>query len=102
VAYLLFLLLLNLSPRVPQSPVDNGDKVAHFLMFLLLGLSGYSRWLYLLPLPFVEFLQRFIPGRTFSLLDFAANLIGFTFGVSLGWWHEGSYRRTALLDEGGD
>jgi VanZ family protein len=97
--YLLFLLLVNLSPRVPQSPVDNGDKIVHLLMFLLLGLIGYARWPYLLPLPFVEFLQWFIPGRTFSLLDLAANLIGFSVGVLLGWWYEGSHRGTPLFNQ---
>ncbi|NJF25236.1 VanZ family protein [Thermococcus sp. Bubb.Bath] len=102
VAYLLLLLLLNLSPWIPRSPVDNGDKIAHFLMFLLLGLIGSARWVYLLPLPFVEFLQILVPERTFSLLDFAANLIGFTSGVLLGWWHEGSHRKTPLLNRGGD
>ncbi|WP_232473559.1 VanZ family protein [Thermococcus profundus] len=96
--YLLFLFLANLSPRVPQSPLDNGDKIAHFSMFLLLGLIGYARWPYLLPLPFLEFLQRFIPGRTFSLLDLSANLIGFVVGVLLGWWYESSHRGTPLLD----
>ena len=91
-AYLVLLLLLNLSPMVPASPVENGDKVAHFAMFLLLGLLGSARWPYLLPVPFLtESLQLLVPGRTFSFLDMAANLIGFSAGVLLGWWHEGSH-----------
>ncbi|NJE05328.1 VanZ family protein [Thermococcus sp. M36] len=101
--YLVFLLLLNLFPRVPVSPVENGDKLVHLLMFFLLGLIGSGRWLYLLPLPFLtEFLQLLVPGRTFSFMDMAANLIGFLAGVLLGWWHEGHNEGTQVSNEGRD
>ncbi|WP_088853283.1 VanZ family protein [Thermococcus pacificus] len=102
-AYLALLLFLNLFPAVPTSPVENGDKLAHFLMFLLLGFIGFARWPCLLPVPFLtEPLQLFIPGRTFSLWDMAANLIGFSAGVVIGWWYEGSRGGASLLDRGRD
>ena len=84
--YVLLLLFLNLTPRVPSSPVANGDKLAHLVEFAALGFLGWCLWPYLLPLPFLlEFLQLFVPGRTFSFADMAANLIGFTLGLIAGW-----------------
>jgi len=101
--YLVFLLLLNLSPRVPTAPVENSDKLAHFAMFLLLGLLGSARWPYLLPVPFLtEPLQLFVPGRTFSFADMGANLIGFILGLIAGWWYEGRNEGAPLFHEGRD
>ncbi|ACJ16925.1 Hypothetical protein TON_1435 [Thermococcus onnurineus NA1] len=88
--YILLLIFLNLTPRIPSAPVENGDKLAHFAEFLILGFLGWPLWRYLTPLPFLlEFLQLFVPGRTFSPYDMAANLIGFALGVLFGWWYEG-------------
>ncbi|QDA32092.1 VanZ family protein [Thermococcus indicus] len=101
--YVLLLLFLNLTPRVPSSPVANGDKLVHLVEFASLGFFGWRWWAYLLPLPFLlEFLQLFVPGRTFSFADMGANLIGFTLGVIAGWWHEGSHEGTEVSNEGGD
>jgi len=99
--YVLLLLFLNLTPRVPSSSMANGDKLAHFAMFLLLGFIGFARWPYLLPIPFLtEPLQLFIPDRTFSLADMGANLIGFALGVLFGWLYEGRDEGAQLLNEG--
>ncbi|NJE60633.1 VanZ family protein [Thermococcus sp. 21S7] len=101
--YVLLLLFLNLTPRVPSSPVANGDKLAHLVEFAALGFLGWRLWPYLLPLPFLmEFLQLFVPGRTFSFADMAANLIGFTLGLIAGWLYEGSHEGTEVSNEGGD
>lgn len=103
VLYILLLFILNLSPRTPSAPVAHGDKVVHFLEFLTLGFLGWPAFLYLLPLPFLlEFLQLFVPGRTFSPYDMAANLIGFGFGVLLGWWYGGRHEGASLHNEGRD
>lgn len=101
--YVLLLLFLNLTPRVPSSPVTNGDKLVHLLEFSALGILGWCWWAYLLPLPFLlEFLQLFVPGRTFSFADMAANLIGFTLGLIAGWWYEGRDEGAPLFHEGRD
>ncbi|NJE11392.1 VanZ family protein [Thermococcus sp. MAR1] len=101
--YLLLLLFLNLTPRVPSSPVANGDKLAHLFEFAILGFLGWRLWTYMLPLPvLLEFLQLFVPGRTFSFADIGANLIGFTLGLIAGWLHEGSHEGTEVSNEGGD
>ncbi|WP_258083677.1 VanZ family protein [Thermococcus thermotolerans] len=101
--YILLLLFLNLTPRVPSSPVANGDKLVHLVEFVALGFFGWRLWAYLLPLPFLlEFLQLFVPGRTFSPADMAANLIGFALGVLFGWWYEGSHEGASLFHKGGD
>ncbi|CAD5245057.1 VanZ family protein [Thermococcus camini] len=101
--YLLLLLFLNLTPRVPSSPVANGDKLAHLFEFAILGFLGWRLWTYMLPLPvLLEFLQLFVPGRTFSFADMGANLIGFTLGLIAGWWYEGSHEGTEVSNEGGD
>ncbi|AIF70305.1 hypothetical protein PAP_09650 [Palaeococcus pacificus DY20341] len=89
--YVLLLFVLNLSPKVPTSPIPNGDKLVHFLEFALLGVLADGSAKYLLGLPFLlEFLQLFVPGRVFSTGDMMANLIGFTCGY-LAWrvWNEG-------------
>jgi len=101
--YVLFLLFLNLNPGVPSSPVANGDKLAHLMEFVALGFLGWRLWYYLLPLPFLmEFLQLFVPGRTFSFADMAANLIGFTLGLIAGWWYEGRDEGAPFFHEGRD
>ncbi|NJE29889.1 VanZ family protein [Thermococcus sp. 18S1] len=101
--YALLLLFLNLTPRVPSSPVANGDKLAHLVEFAALGFIGWRWWAYLLPLPFLlEFFQLFVPGRTFSFADIGANLIGFTLGLIAGWWYEGSHEGTEVSNEGRD
>ncbi|WP_048150576.1 VanZ family protein [Palaeococcus ferrophilus] len=90
-AYVILLFLLNLFPVVPASPVANGDKVVHLIEFLLLGVLGGRAWLVVFPI-LLEVLQLAVPGRTFSLHDMAANLIGFAVGYGI--WR--------VRNEGGD
>lgn len=89
--YMILLFLLNLSPVVPASPVSHGDKVVHFVEFLLLGVLGRRAWLLVFPI-LLETLQIAVPGRTFSPHDMAANLIGFAVGYVI--WR--------VRNEGGD
>ncbi|USS40012.1 VanZ family protein [Thermococcus aggregans] len=92
--YLLFLAYANLSPKVPSAGVVGGDKIAHFLEFLILGLITGNKLYVVFPVIF-ESLQLFIPGRSFSFMDMAANLIGFGVGYLVWrWWNEGSNGRT--------
>lgn len=99
--YLPLLFFLNIYPSPPGTSVEVGDKVAHFLEFAVLGVLSRRLWPYTAPLTvLLEVFQLFVPGRTFSPGDLAANLIGFAAGVLLGWWHEGSHRGTALFNEG--
>ena len=86
--YLLLLVILNLFPKVPSFPVSGGDKVVHLLEFLVLGFFASEKWPYFLVFPVVlEALQAVVPGRTFSLADMAANLMGFGAGVLWGWYY---------------
>ncbi|WP_087035748.1 VanZ family protein [Thermococcus litoralis] len=91
--YLIFLACANLSPKVPSAGIAGGDKIAHFLEFFVLGLISGSKFYMVFPV-ILEFMQVFIPGRSFSFMDMAANLIGFGAGYLLWrWWDEGSDRR---------
>lgn len=91
--YLIFLIYANLSPKVPSTGIAGGDKIAHFLEFLFLGLISGNKFYMVFPV-ILEFMQVFIPGRSFSFMDMAANLIGFGAGDLLWrWWDEGSDRR---------
>ncbi|WP_461864559.1 VanZ family protein [Thermococcus sp.] len=102
-AYLLLLLYLNLTPAVPSSPVSGGDKAVHFLEFAVLAFLGRERVMIFLPFPvLLELLQISIPGRTFSVWDMVANLIGFAAGALMGWWHEGPHEGASLFNKGRD
>ncbi|KUK16625.1 VanZ family protein [Thermococcus sp. 101 C5] len=91
--YLIFLACANLSPKVPSAGIAGGDKIAHFLEFFALGLMGEKTYM-VFPVVF-ESLQLFIPGRTFSFMDMAANLIGFGVGYLIWrWWNESGNGRT--------
>lgn len=99
-AYLLFLLYANLTPQVPTVPISGGDKIAHFLEFLILGILGYDKT-FLFALPIVlEYLQLFVPGRCFSYYDMVANLIGFGVGVIVWWWYESGKKGASLFHKG--
>ena len=76
--------------------------MVHILEFLVLGFLVSEKWLRFLPFPvLLELLQAFVPGRTFSLGDMAANLMGFGVGVLWGWY--GGLREGAKVpDEGRD
>ncbi|RLF77579.1 VanZ family protein [Thermococci archaeon] len=91
--YLIFLTYANLSPKVPSTGIEGGDKIAHFLEFFILGLISGNKLYIVFPVT-LEYLQVFIPGRSFSFMDMAANLIGFGIGYLVWrWWNEGSNRR---------
>ncbi len=68
-----------------------GDKSAHLLAFFVTGVTAAAARSPAVPALLlcgvaggVEVLQAFVPGRTASLLDFAASLIGVAAGVALG------------------
>lgn len=74
---------------------QHADKWAHFTMFALLGLLGLRSWLSLIPIAHVlgglallalttEWLQHYIPGRSASLSDLLADLVGLSLGL-LAW-----------------
>lgn len=75
-----------------QSLFMVGDKSAHLLAFFVTGVTATvaSRSPAVSALVLggvaggVEILQAFVPGRTASLLDFAASLAGVAAGVALG------------------
>jgi len=75
-----------------QSLLMVGDKTAHLLAFFVTGVTAAvaSRSPVVSALVLggvaggVEILQTLVPGRTASLLDFAASLAGVTAGVVLG------------------
>lgn len=83
-------------PESPPELFEQSDKALHLLAFGALALSsrlaflrapGWLLWGGLLALaPLLEWLQHYLqPGRQFSELDIAANLLG----VVLAWlgWH---------------
>lgn len=91
--YLIFLTYANLSPKVPSTGIEGGDKIAHFLEFFSLGLISGNKLYIVFPVIF-ESLQVSIPGRSFSFMDMATNLIGFGVGYLVWrWWNEGSNGR---------
>lgn len=66
----------------------------HFLEFFVLGLISGNKFYMVFPV-ILEFLQVFIPGRSFSFMDMAANLIGFGVGYLIWrWWNESGNGRT--------
>lgn len=95
---LFFLSSLSEVPGASRLPVD--DKVAHLLLFSILGLalawtrSGPPGPLRLSPGALIalgaaygasdELHQAFVPGRTPSLLDWGADIVGVTLGYTLG------------------
>ncbi|MDN2578987.1 VanZ family protein [Aquibium sp. ELW1220] len=68
------------------------DKVAHLLAFLVAGLTAslafrsliWSALALSVVAGGVEIMQIFVPGRTASILDFAASLAGVAGGLALG------------------
>ena len=75
------------SPAPMEATLLINDKLGHLLVFFILGMSGWLVWtrysgglhvfsflaVYGLA---IEVAQFFVPGRTFSLLDWAADLAG--------------------------
>jgi VanZ family protein len=84
---LLIVTWLMLSPSVGEGGIPINDKVAHALVFGLLALLAHASWpmrdfdrrFWIALLAYglaIEILQHFIPHRSFSLLDLAADGLG--------------------------
>lgn len=98
--YIILLFVLNLSPVVPSSPVSNGDKLIHFMEFLILGFMVRGDPKFLIFPILLETGQMFIPP---SLFDMGTNLIGFGFGYLVRWvWNESRDRGVPFFHEGRD
>ncbi len=100
-ADLLFILSGSLAPgpllnSVPLDIIPLGDKSVHFLAYALFALvpavaaartfavlisTGLMATLGLV----LEFGQKWVPGRSFDLADFAANVLGLIAGLSTGF-----------------
>ncbi len=101
VASVAIVIYLSLSPRL-EMPYDfsNADKVAHLLAYLWLATLSFFAFptpksaltgalcMVLLGIG-LEFLQVYVPGRSFSVADMAANGLG----VMLGIWMARSAKR---------
>ncbi len=87
----LAILVLTMLPTVAMEIVYATDKFAHFIAFFILSFLLWSA--YKLPQPFItsvfllggfglviELLQYYIPYRSFSLFDFAADVAGVVVG----------------------
>ena len=84
--------VLYLLPNAGPPGQANLDKVAHLIAFGSIGfaavLASARRWM---TVPFLtsfilamilEWLQSYVPGREYSLLDWAANLVGLGLGIA--------------------
>jgi len=81
------ILIITTDPAPPAATADVNDKLAHALSFLMLGLlaqqafprlrTDWSLYTWLLVYGLgIELIQFFIPERSFSLLDLAADAAG--------------------------
>ena len=92
-AYFLLLSWQLLTPVTVVSP-GSWDKLIHFLGFFMLGsLAVFSWWrlsmgrlaaILIAYAALTEILQHFIPGRSFSLLDWLADALGILAALGLG------------------
>jgi VanZ family protein len=100
ILWALFILILTLSPgsAVPEVRIVGIDKAVHFFLFGVLMLLTLWEFLKnkkqevpdnLFPLSFslcigygimIEFIQIYIPGRSFSVYDMMANTLGVLMG----------------------
>lgn len=94
--YLLALIVLSMVPLSGVESPGNTDKIAHFIVYAILGAMAYFisgsfkqriyLFLSIIALGAVlELVQYLIPGRSFSYLDMAANLAGTLFGFGISW-----------------
>lgn len=101
--YVCMMLFSFVSPLVAQVNIPTGmDKIAHlgeffilaFLVLRTLQLYGFtSRYLlaFLALAVFgflTEYVQLYIPGRSYGMLDYAADIAGILFGFMLYWFVE--------------
>ena len=92
-SFLAYFLLLSWQLLTPVTIVSAGswDKLIHFSGFFLLGglamLAGWKTSVYKILLALIayaaltEILQHFIPGRSFSVLDWVADSMGVVIAV---------------------
>ncbi len=92
IVWVLVIFLLTGYPSIPMPRIEQfpADKIAHALMFFILGLiqrrlfsirtyGGIGALIVLI----AEFQQLFIPGRTFEIADIIAGLVGLAFPLIL-------------------
>ncbi len=85
---------LSLTPEPPNTGIENGDKIGHFLAYALL--MGWFAQIYIQPKPrlwlllgfilmgvLLEILQGMTEFRTYSYADMAANSSGVFIGLLL-------------------
>lgn len=96
IAYVLFVIVLSLIPLPSTGTAMYTDKIIHFLMYGIMGFLAYisvpskSGRKYLLVFivllgAALELIQIFIPGRSASYIDLAANTAGVVFAIFLFW-----------------
>lgn len=87
VFWIIIILLLTGYPSIPVPPIRQfpADKIAHAVIFLIMGLiqrrlwrSGFYCLLGVTVILIAEFQQLIIPGRTFEIGDILAGLVGIT------------------------
>lgn len=96
IAYVLFVIVLSLVPLPSTGTAVYQDKIAHFLMYGIMGFLAYisvpseGRRKYLLVFivllgAALELIQVYIPGRSASYIDLVANTGGVVFVIFLSW-----------------
>lgn len=94
--YLVAIIIVSLIPFTGTESVGHSDKIAHFIVYALLGILGYyisgsfkQRIYFFLSIislgVVLELVQFLIPTREFSYLDIAANFTGTVFGFLVSW-----------------
>ena len=84
--------VLYLLPNAGPPGRANLDKIAHLIAFGSIGFSAVlaapRRWIsgpllisFILAMV-LEWLQSYVPGREYSILDWVANLVGFCLGIA--------------------
>jgi len=104
VMFLLSLQSVSTSINLPTSATDGSDKVVHFLAYGVLGftlvrgfevlLKRYVVWSLIIGVVYSglsEWIQSYIPGRSASLSDLIANVLGVIVCV-LFWWNMATIR----------
>lgn len=94
-SYIFLIIFFAVSKSVPTPPLKNQDKILHFLEFLILAALLYKTFsIYNIKYPKLtaviigilfaavsEIIQIYIPGRSFSSLDFLADIMGITIAL---------------------
>jgi VanZ family protein len=92
VAVLVTLVLMLVPIHTTAGGVPHTDKVAHILVFAVLGWMALAAWPHRLSVialglglygPLIELLQALTPSRTASVADAAADWVGLALGLAL-------------------